>query len=104
MLGLAALMRTGNMTRDYRMPNVRNRILEGRDEVPIVRWCQWCHKECYENFNGEMLIVIGLNNTLSAQESHYLRRNERNEYECDQVIFGHMGKIFIAICPINVID
>ena len=75
MLELAALIRASSTSRDRNFHNgaFRDRILSGRDQVPIVRWCNKCDDECFDKYTGKVLLVIGLNNTLKAGNHHNVK-------------------------------
>lgn len=67
-LELGMIVRAGQLNRmiDLTDRQTRDRILDGRDEIPVVRWCYQCKTECFDRFTGKILICIGLNNSIQA--------------------------------------
>ena len=67
-LELCMILRSGQLSRDINLADrsTRDRILDGRDEIPTVRWCYQCKDECFDKFNGKILVCIGLNNSIQA--------------------------------------
>ena len=84
------------MTRDYRQPAVKNPILSGQQVVPINSWCQWCRTECHKNFEGTILVVAGLNNSLHASEDHNLQWHE-DRYISNQVVIQDASNLTMKV-------
>ena len=79
---LATIIRSGGLikSRNLMRHEVRERVLDNADEVPFNKWCKHCKGECYSTFTGKMLIVIGLNNCLKADDWPFIQeRNGRME-------------------------
>ena len=77
-LELSMILRAGQLNRSINLGNrsTRDRILDGRDDVPTLRWCYQCKSECFEQFTGKILVCIGLNNSIQACD--YPAVQERN--------------------------
>ena len=76
-LELAAIIRSSCTSKDRDFTNATyiKRILTGRDEVPLLRWCNSCKDECYEKFSGKALFVVGLNNSMHAASPPHIEIN-----------------------------
>ena len=86
-LELIMILRAGGLVKnlDLRDHMTRERILNGRDEIPTVRWCRLCKNECFDQFNGKILVNIGLNNAIHAADIPYLQENNQGRMESVQV-------------------
>ena len=79
LLELSMIIRAGGLDKnmDLTIHEIRERILNGRDEIPIRRWCYQCKDECYDKFVGKILISIGLNNTLHGADWPFVQENKQ---------------------------
>ena len=68
-----ALDRRRNLRYGRAARNVRERILSGRDTIPVTHWCSNCKSECLQNFEGRVVFVVGLNNAMHAAEEPFIR-------------------------------
>ena len=52
LLEMIALLRTGSISkeRNTTIQSVRERIMQGRDELPLIRYCRLCKTECLGKF------------------------------------------------------
>ena len=68
-LEFICLMQVGKISKDYDLGKykVRNRLQSGKDEFATIRFCKHCYSECARNFTGQLILVIGLNNSLKAE-------------------------------------
>ena len=87
-LELCMVMRSGGLVKDIDLNEhrVRERILNRRDDMPIARWCKQCRDECFEKFDGKILINIGLNNAIHAADWPFVQLNEHGFMANAQVI------------------
>ena len=105
MLEFAALIRSGKTTYDFNFQDSeeRKRILDGDDEVTISKWCNECKSDCCSNFNGRILLVIGLNNSRHASMLPLIEYNyERDMYVNAQdfdALFKYMDDTMKIIFP-----
>ena len=78
-LELSMIIRAGCLNKDIDLETheTRERILNGRDEIPVVRWCYQCKDECYDKFSGKILFCIGLNNSLHAADWPFVQENKQ---------------------------
>lgn len=109
-LELSMIIRAGSLNKDIDLEvhDTRERILNGRDEIPIVRWCYQCKDECYDKFNGKILFFIGLNNSLHAADWPFVQENKqtrlmenvqvrfRSQITLSNSIWLYMTRLFIA--------
>ena len=86
-LELCMILRAGGLVKDIKLNEhwVRERILNRRDDIPTVRWCKLCKGECYDRFDGKILVNIGLNNAIHAADWPYVQENEHGRMENAQV-------------------
>ena len=86
-LELITILKAGGLVKsmDLRQHVTRERILNGRDEIPTVRWCRLCKDECFDQFKGKILINIGLNNAIHAADVPYVQVNAENRMVSVQV-------------------
>ena len=75
---LCMVLRSGGLLKDIDLREhvIRERILDKRDDLPTVRWCKLCKDECFEKFDGKILVNIGLNNAISAADWPFVQPNE----------------------------
>ena len=88
LMEMADVLRSGRLERNRNLRNrfTRERILSGRDTIPIVHWCTNCKSECLQNFEGRILFVLGLNNALHGGEDPFIKFDPiTNEPENAQV-------------------
>lgn len=90
-LELSMIIRTGSLNKeiDLEIHETRERILNRRDEIPVVRWCYQCKDECYENFKGKILFCIGLNNSLHAADWPFVQENKQTRLMENAQVFIH---------------
>ena len=79
------LLQAGKISKDcdinrYR---IRNRFQSGKDEFPTIRFCKHCYDECMSSFEGQFILVIGLNNTLKADKEPFTNEFGRNLQDID---------------------
>ena len=84
------------MNKDIDLENhdTRERILNGRDEIPVVRWCYQCRDECYDKFNGKILLSIGLNNSLHAADWPFVQENKQTRLMENAQVKNKKQKVF----------
>ena len=77
-LQLAAIIRSGAAShrRNFRSLAYTDRVLDGTETIPIVKECFSCKSNCYEDFTGKVLVVIGLNNSLKAGDVPHVKLND----------------------------
>ena len=93
MLELADIIRSGGLSRnrDLRNRYVREQVLSGRYIIPTTRWCTNCKSECLREFEGRVILAIGLNNALHGGEEPFVRFDlGNNEPQNAQVIHNFM--------------
>ena len=92
LLELSMIMRAGSLNKsvDLMIHDTRERILNGRDEIPTIRWCDQCKDECFDKFTGKALFCIGLNNCLHAADWPFVQENKQTRLmENAQVLFTY---------------
>ena len=72
------------MCREFRNKRIRHQVLNGEDEIAINKECIFCKSNCHVNFKGNVVFVLGLNNSLSAQEKYNMKYDENGDYVNDQ--------------------
>ena len=95
---MADLLRSGALDRrrDIRNRIVRERILSGRDKIPVTHWCTNCQSECLQEFEGRIVFVLGLNNAMHAAEDPFITFDTpTHEPENVQVIFSRIKLVII---------
>ena len=75
---MADILRSGGLDRrrDLRDRIVRERILSGRDTIPITHWCTNCKSECLQDFEGRIIFVLGLNNAMHGGDIPFIKFDE----------------------------
>ena len=102
-LELAAIIRAGAAShrRNFRSLSYTNKVLDGIETVPIVKKCFSCKTNCYEEFDGKVLVVIGVNNSLKAGDVPHVELNEatgfmKNAQRFDD-LFAYMDETFVKV-------
>ena len=72
--------------RDLTKTSIRTRYQSARDEFPVIRFCRHCRTECLENFEGLLIVVMGLNNCLKADIPPFALENGENKQDVVQVM------------------
>ena len=80
-LELICMLRAGRLSSDVDFDKVqmRNRHQAGRDVFATVRFCTHCFTECMESFEGDLILVIGLNNVLNADGEQNVKRGQNQQ-------------------------
>ena len=88
LLELACIIRAGRLSKDIDLErqNIRNRYQSGRDIFATTRFCKHCLNECMENFEGNIVIVGGLNNILHADKEPFKNWKGYNQQRSDQLL------------------
>ena len=94
-LELVMILKAGGLVKniDLKDPTTRERVLNGRDEIPTVRWCRLCKNECFDQFTGKVLINIGLNNAIHAADIPYVQENAQGRMVSVQVCFQNQRRV-----------
>ena len=73
-LEFICLLRANRLSKDVDLDKfgVRERYQMGRDEFARTRFCRHCKSECMEDFAGELILVVGLNNALKATRQPFV--------------------------------
>ena len=82
---LINILQSGKLSKEWDMNKlqIRNRFQNGRDEFPTIRFCTHCYSECLEEFTGDLVLVIGLNNVLRANSPPYATETGLNLQDFD---------------------
>ena len=99
-LELICLLQAGKITKDFDLNKykVRNRLQYGKDEFATIRFCKHCYSECASNFNGQLILVIGLNNSLKAEKEPFSNEYGRSMQDVD-ALFKLMDKTIAKMVP-----
>ena len=79
-LEMVCILQAGKLLNDWDLTktHIRNRFQANRDEFPTIRFCKHCYSECANEFKGEVIFVIGLNNILKAEKTPFAMPNGQN--------------------------
>ena len=109
-LELADIIRSGGLSRgrDLRNRVTRERVIAGRDVIPTIRWCTNCNSECLQDYEGRVILAIGLNNALHGGEEPFVRFDLGNhepqnaQVKILKIILMHQHKLQIQTQNKNV--
>ena len=86
---------------------IRSRFQCGKDEFPTIRFCKHCYGECMNNFEGQFVLVVGLNNTLKADIEPFANEYGRGMQDIngmfallDSVLQKMLPKAQIKLAPV----
>ena len=84
-LELICILQAGRLLNgwDLTKTHVRNRFQANRDEFPTIRFCTHCYSECANEFKGDLILVIGLNNILKAERLPFATVGGQNMQDFD---------------------
>ena len=99
-LELICLLQTGKINKDFDMAKykVRNRLQVGKDEFATIRFCKHCYAECLDKFTGQLILVIGLNNSLKAEKEPFSNEYGRNMQDING-LFRQLDKTIARMLP-----
>ena len=79
-----SLLRKGSLVSQIENPKYKRDLADGRVVIPVNEKCNRCNTTCMKDFNGKLLIAVGINNSLHAADLPNLVMNANNEYESIQ--------------------
>ena len=99
-LELICLLQTGKITKDLDMAKykVRNRLQVGKDEFSTIRFCKHCYADCLDNFTGQLILVVGLNNSLKAEKEPFSNEYGRNMQDING-LYRQLDKTIAKMLP-----
>ena len=89
---MAALIKCGHAgyARKLGDMNFRNRVLSGQVKIPVKINCDECGGDCYGEFKGKILFIIGLNNAIKAGQYPNIKLNENTGFMMNAQKFDEM--------------
>ena len=99
-LEFICLLRANRLTKDVDLDKfgVRERYQIGRDEFARTRFCRHCKQECMENFTGEIVLVVGLNNALKATRQPFVNY-QRKRVQNVPAMFKLLDEVLAEMLP-----
>ena len=77
---------------------IRNRFQNGKDEFPTIRFCKHCYGECMSTFEGQFILVVGLNNSLKADIEPFVNEYGRSLQDVDGM-FALLDNVLQKMLP-----
>lgn len=87
LLEMISLLKSGQIlrNRDTRDKETRDKLLSRELELPLKLKCSACDTNCTADFTGQVLISVGINNSLHAPSPQHIKfDNELDNYVSDQ--------------------
>ena len=99
-LELIGLLQVGKVTKDFDLGKykIRNRLQYGKDEFATIKFCKHCYSECTINFTGQLILVIGLNNSLKAEREPFSNEYGRSMQDIN-AIYNLLDKTLSKMVP-----
>lgn len=106
------LLQAGKISRDCDISKgkIRNRFQTGKDEFPTIRFCKHCYSDCMSAFEGDLILVLGLNNSLKADREPFANEYGRNMQDIngmfrlfDKVLKKMLPKAQVQFAPVLMI-
>lgn len=100
MLELICILQAGKISKDFDLGKykVRNRLQYEKDEFAAIKFCKHCYSECTVNFTGQLILVIGLNNSLKAEREPFSNEYGRSMQDID-AIYKLLDKTLLKMVP-----
>ena len=97
---MVCIIRAGKLSNDIDLGKmkVRSRYQAGRDLFALTRFCTHCFGECMENFRGNLVLVVGLNNVLHAEREPFANNRGQNQQRADQM-FKRLDETVAIMVP-----